>query len=69
MRLIVDVKDKEAAFFLELISYFSFVQLKNVDKKKQKIIDGLLKDLRKAKSSKQKKRKLNAAHLPAKNMM
>jgi len=60
MRLIVDIKDNKAAFFMELIKNFSFVKTKKVESNKQKILNDLRESVKQVKLHKQGKIKLKS---------
>lgn len=61
MKVLLDIKDTKAPFFMELLKHFSFVRVKILSDKKAKILADLKESIEEVKLHKQGKIKLKSA--------
>ncbi len=61
MKLILDVKDDKAAFFIELLKNFSYVKARPISSEKSEILEGLKEAVEQVNLAKQGKIKLKPA--------
>lgn len=62
MKILIDVRDDKAAFFMEMIRNFRFVKAKPITSEKARILQGLREAVEEVKLHKQGKIKLKTAH-------
>lgn len=60
MRVLLNIKDSKADFFLELLKNFAFVKAKPINQEKQKILDDLKEAIEEVKLHKQGKIKMKS---------
>jgi hypothetical protein len=63
MKILLDIKDDKAAFFIELLKNFSFVKAKPISPYKSEILEGLKEAVDQVNLAKQGKIKLKSARL------
>lgn len=61
MKVILDIKDEKAAFFMEVLKNFSFVKAKPLTPYKAEVLEGLKEAVEQVKLAKEGKVKLKSA--------